>query len=195
MYGVRAAKRQHYWLHHIVQTYGSTSCRVCSAPSTLKDSDIKTPRLVNSRSDYADPERRPFITTGRRLKNFDVKNNPSTRPRSAILDRAKGTSFVEMVGKFGVSERYPAAAGHRENSPANSWRRCDSRVARSRSGQADRGGARQQGKVARVQYRRPSPAGHDKANGLLPIVTDDKQDLELRRQATRAWPATKGAEE
>jgi putative heme-binding domain-containing protein len=159
-----------------------------------KDSDIKNEALVTlAFGDSADPARRNLITSEAiaRLKNFDLKNNPKhAEALNNLLERSKGTtSFVEMVGKFGVSQRYPELLAMAQKSPTEQIGVDAIRVLldRDQTKLIKAGLESSDTATAASTAQAIAGAGHDKANGLLlPIVKDDKQDLELRRQATRA---------
>jgi putative membrane-bound dehydrogenase-like protein len=164
-----------------------------------KDSDIKNEALVKlAFGDYPDPARRNLITSEAiaRLKNFDVRNNPKyAEALSNLLERSKGTtSFVEMVGKFGISQRYPELLAMAQKQPTEQIGVDAIRVLldRDQTKLIQAGLASSDKATAANTAQAIAGAGHDKANGLLlPIVKDDKQDLELRRQATRALARNK----
>ena len=159
--------------------------------------------LVLAFADYADPARRAFITSEAiaRLKNFDIKSNPKhAEAVNKILDNSKGTgAFVEIVAKFGVSGRYPDLLTMAQKQPTEQIGVDAIRVLLDR-GQTKliQDGLESKDKATAASTAQAiAGAGHDKANALLlPIVKDDKQDLELRRQATRALAKNKtGAQE
>jgi putative membrane-bound dehydrogenase-like protein len=164
-----------------------------------KDSDIKTAALVQlAFGDYLDPARRALITSEAiaRLKTFDIKKNPKhAAALGKVLDDAKGTTrFVEMVGKFGVSERYPVLLELAQKQPGEQLGVDAIRVLldRDQVKLIQDGLASKDKMLASNTAQAIASAGHDKANGLLlPIIHDDKQDLELRRQATRALARNK----
>ena len=76
-----------------------------------KDSPDKSEALVTLAFGVHPEDRRILITSEAlaRLKNFDINKNPRhAAALDKVLDSAKGTpAFVEMVGKFNVSNRYP----------------------------------------------------------------------------------------
>ena len=159
-----------------------------------KDSPLKNEALVKlAFGDYADPARRNLITTEaiNRLKNFDVNKDPKhVAALDRLLDQSKGTtSFVEMVGKFGASKRYPDLLAIAQKQPTEQIGVDAIRVLLDRDQvKLIQAGLESKDKiVASSTAQAIAGAGHDKANGLLlPIVKDAMQDLELRRQATRA---------
>jgi putative membrane-bound dehydrogenase-like protein len=169
-----------------------------------KDSDIKNEALVKlAFGTYADPERTKLIVAEsiNRLRNFDIKNNPKhAAALENVLDRSKGTpAYVEMVGKFNVSKRFPELLAIAQKQPTEQIGvdairvlfDCDqTKLIQAGLASSDKATAANTAQAI-------AGAGHDKANALLlPIVKDEKQDLELRRQATRALARNKtGAEE
>jgi putative membrane-bound dehydrogenase-like protein len=142
-------------------------------------------------------DRQAFVATEAisRLNAVDAKTRAQLAvPLNKALDRLQGTSaFVELVGKFNASERYPDLLTLAQKHPAeqigvDSIRLLLEKDQRElvRTGFA---GTKDQA-LATVQAL--ASAGHDKANGLLlPLVEDKSQDLELRRQAARAMTKTK----
>jgi len=164
-----------------------------------KDSDAKNEALVKlAFGNYADPARRTLITTEAisRLKNFDVNKNPQhAAALDKLLDQNKGTaSFVEMVGKFGASKRYPDLLTIAQKQPGEQIGIDAIRVLldRDQIKLIQEGLGSKDAVSAANTAHALAGAQHDKANGLLlPIVLDTKQDLELRRQATRAVARTK----
>jgi len=168
-----------------------------------KDSDIKNEALIQlAFGSHDDPARRDLIASEAiaRLKTFDIKKNPKhAEALNRLLDRTQGSSFVEIVGKFGVSGRYPALLDIAQKQPGEQLGVDAIRVLldRDQVKLIEAGLASKDKSLASNTAQAIASAGHDKANGLLlPIVTDDKQDLELRRQATRALARNKaGAEQ
>lgn len=169
-----------------------------------KDSDAKSAALIKlAFGTYSDPARAKLITSEaiNRLTKFDVNMNPRhAAALDKVLDEAKGTtSFVEMVGKFNVSKRFPDLLGIAQKQPTEQIGIDAIRVLfdRDQVKLIQSGLASTDKAVAASTAQAIAGAGHDKANALLlPIVSDDKQDLELRRQATRALARTKiGAQE
>ncbi len=164
-----------------------------------KDSDIKTEALVKlAFSNYEDPARAKLITTEAisRLKNFDVaKNAKHAAALDKVLDGAKGTtSFVEMVGKFNVAKRFPDLLVIAQKAPSEQLGVDAIRVLLDRDQiKLIQGGLESKDSAQAARTAQAiAGAGHDKAAKLLmPIVLDAKQDLELRRQATRAVARTK----
>jgi putative membrane-bound dehydrogenase-like protein len=159
-----------------------------------KDSDIKNEALVKlAFGNYADPARAKLITTEaiNRLAKFDVKNNPKhAAALDKLLDGVKGTtSFVEMVGKFGASKRYPDLLSIAQKQPTEQIGVDAIRVLfdKDQIKLIQTGLESSDKALAASTAQAIAGAGHDKANALLlPIVKDEKLDLELRRQATRA---------
>jgi putative heme-binding domain-containing protein len=164
-----------------------------------KDSDIKNEALVKlAFGTYADPARAKLITTEaiNRLKNFDVNKNPQhAAALDKILDGAKGTTaFVEMVGKFGASKRYPELLTIAQKQPTEQLGVDAIRVLLDRDQtKLLQSGLSAKDRIAAANTAQAiAGAQHDKAVALLlPIVLDTKLDLELRRQATRAVARTK----
>src|SRR5260370_27907255 len=158
-----------------------------------KDSDIKNEALIKlAFGQNADQGRAKLITTEaiNRLKNFDINKNPAhAAALDKLLDQSKRTTaFVEMVGKFGAAKRYPDLLTIAQKQPTEQigvdairvlLDRDQTKLIKASLESSDRA-------TAASTAQAIAGAGHDKANGLLlPIVKDDKQDLELRRQATR----------
>jgi putative membrane-bound dehydrogenase-like protein len=168
--------------------------RLMRAFDFQKESDIKTEALIKlAFGSYSDADRAKFITSEAisRLKNFDVAKNPKhAAALDKVLDGAKGTtSFVEMVGKFNVSKRFPELLVIAQKQPTEQIGVDAIRVLFDRDQvKLIREGLESKDKaVAANTAMAIAGAGHDKANALLlPIVKDEKLDLELRRQATRA---------
>jgi putative membrane-bound dehydrogenase-like protein len=162
-----------------------------------KDSDIKNEALVKlAFGDYADPARRALITSEAisRLKNFDVKNPKNAAALDGILDRSKGTAaYVEMIGKFGVSKRYPELLAIAQNQPDQQLGIDAMKLLLERDAKlALPGLTHKQINAALATVQAMGNAAHPNGNPLLlPIVQDDKADLELRRQATRALAKNK----
>ncbi len=164
-----------------------------------KDSDIKNEALVKlAFGNYADPARRAVITSEaiNRLKNFDVaKNAKHAAALDRILEGSKGTqAFVDMVGKFNVSKRFPELLTIAQKQPTEQIGVDAIRILLDRDQSALVKDGLQSKDVITASNTAAAIAGaqHDKANDLLlPIVLDAKQDLELRRQATRAMARTK----
>jgi putative membrane-bound dehydrogenase-like protein len=131
----------------------------------------------------------------RRLGNIDLSRDPAkvaavNRALTALAGRAE---FVELVAKFSLTTRYPdlLTIAEGENPEAG--------IAAVRAlldkNQSDllTGGLRQEKAVQAAALAR---AMYNSADGravrlLLPIVSDSKVDLEVRRQATRAASRTK----
>ncbi|MBI2804713.1 MAG: c-type cytochrome [Planctomycetes bacterium] len=163
------------------------------------DSTLKTAILVKlAFGEYADPARRNLIVAESvaRLKNFDVKNNPKhAAALDGILDRSRGTTaFVEMVGKFNVTKRYPELLTLAQKHPSEQVGVDAIRVLldRNQIKLIETALTSKEPKTAASTAQAIASAGHDKANSLLlPIIKDTKQDLELRRQATRALARNK----
>jgi putative membrane-bound dehydrogenase-like protein len=164
-----------------------------------KDGEIKNHALIRlAFGEYADPERRNLITSEAisRLKSFDAKKNPNhAAALNKLLEQSKGTTaFVEIVGKFGISQRYPDLLQLAQKQPTEQigidairvlLDRDQDRLIKSGLESKDR-------LIAANTAQAIAGAGHDKANDLLlPIVKDGKLDLELRRQATRALARNK----
>lgn len=137
----------------------------------------------------------------KRLPSFDIATNPN---HAAALDRllgqVKGTSqFVELVGKFQVTKRYPELLAIAQERPdeqvgveaiqALLQRGQNSLVTEALNGKDV--------KSASATARALANSADGRSAGfVLPIVKDKERDLELRRQATRALASTKnGAEE
>ncbi|MBI3822345.1 MAG: c-type cytochrome [Planctomycetes bacterium] len=192
----RAAKTPAYLAELIssVETSRDELPRMLRAFDFQKDSDIKTEALVKlAFGSYSDKDRAKFITSEAisRLKNFDVAKNPKhAAALDKVLDGARGTtSFVEMVGKFNVAKRYPELLAIAQKQPTEQIGVDAIRTLFDKDqGKLIRAGLESSDKsIAASTAQAIAGAGHDKANALLlPIVTNEKLDLELRRQATRA---------
>jgi putative heme-binding domain-containing protein len=158
-----------------------------------KDSDIKNEALVKlAFGDYADPERRKFITSEAiaRLKNFDINKNPKhAEAVNKMLDQARNTSlFVEMVGKFNVVERYPELLAIAQNQPGEQLGVDAMKLLLERNAKLALPGLTHKDiKAAVATVEAIGNSGQVNGNALLlPIIHDPNADLELRRQATRA---------
>jgi putative membrane-bound dehydrogenase-like protein len=191
------ANRTPAWLAAVLEegrTPSDEVPRFMRAFDFQKDSDVKTEALVKlAFGSYSDPERAKFITGEAisRLKNFDVAKNPRhAAALDKVLDGAKGTpSFIEMVGKFNVAKRYPELLVIAQKQPTEQIGIDAIRTLFDKDQvKLIQAGLESKDKaVAASTAQAIAGAGHDKANALLlPIVKDDKLDLELRRQATRA---------
>ncbi len=163
-----------------------------------KDSDIKTEALVKLAFGNYPEDRRNLITSEAlaRLKNFDIDKNPKhAAALDKVLDSAKGTpAFVEMVGKFNVSKRYPELLALAQKQPTEQLGVDAIRTLLDKDQmKLIQTGLESTDKVAAANTAQAiAGAQHDKANALLlPIVLDPKLDLELRRQATRTVARTK----
>ena len=141
---------------------------------------------------YPDPARRAIITSEAiaRLKNFDIKNNPKhAEAVNKMLDQARNTSlFVEMVGKFNVAQRYPELLAIAQNQPGEQLGVDAMKLLLERNAKLALPGLTHKDiKAALATVEAIGNSGQVNGNALLlPIIQDDKADLELRRQATRA---------
>jgi putative heme-binding domain-containing protein len=163
-----------------------------------KDSDLKNAALVKlAFGDIGDPERQRFITSEAlaRIKKLDLKSNPQhAEALNKLLDRSRGTgTFVEMVSKFSVAERYPELLAIAQKQPGEQLGIDAMRLLLERDAKiAQPGLVNNDVKVALATVEAIGNAANPNANPLLlPIVIDTKADLELRRQATRALARTK----
>jgi putative heme-binding domain-containing protein len=104
-----------------------------------------------------------------------------------------------MVGKFNVAKRFPDLLSIAQKQPTEQIGIDAIRVLfdRDQTTLIQSGLESKDLSTAASTAQAIAGAGHDKANSLLlPIVKNDKQDLELRRQATRALARNKiGAQE
>lgn len=153
-------------------------------------------------SSQADSARRDFLASEAlgRLKGFDISSNPAhAKALSQALERLQGgPTFVSLVGKFSVADRYPQLlAIARENAD----QQLGIEAARV---------LLEKGQTALLQQSLDSEdpvvatqtavALGNAADGraiaiLAPIAKDAKRPLELRRQAARGLARTKkGAE-
>jgi putative membrane-bound dehydrogenase-like protein len=163
-----------------------------------KDSDIKNQALVKlAFGDHTDPARRALITSEAisRLKSVDITKNPKhAEAVNKLLDQAKGTaSFVEIVGKFSLSARYPELLAMAQKQPTEQLGVDAMRLLLEKDqGKLIGTGLAADKEQAIATAQALASAAHERANPLLlPIVEDAKQDLELRRQATRALAKNK----
>ncbi len=138
------------------------------------------------------PTWQTFIATEAigRLKGVTLKTQPQLAGAlNASLDRMKGTSaFVDLVGKFGLADRYPEVLALAQKHPTEQLGVDAMRMLMERDQKAlvrkALAGDKEQA-IATAQAL--GSAGHERATELLlPIVRDAKRDAELRRQATRA---------
>ncbi|MCI0682329.1 MAG: c-type cytochrome [Gemmataceae bacterium] len=163
-----------------------------------KDSDLKNAALVKlAFGDVGDPERQRFITAEAlaRIKSLDLKANPQYADAvNKLLDRSKNTAtFVEIVAKFNVSERYPELLAIAQRQPGEQFGVDAMRLLLERDAKLVKPGlANKDVQIAAATVQAIGNAANPSANPLLlPIVEDRKADLELRRQATRALARTK----
>jgi putative membrane-bound dehydrogenase-like protein len=147
--------------------------------------------------DLADAKRQALISGEAimRLASFDIQTKPEyAAALNKALERTRGsTTFVELVGKFQVSDRYPDLLTLAQRHPGEQIGVDAMRVVLERQPDLARVGmAAMDIKVALATVEAIGNAAHAGAPRLLgPIVLDGKQDLELRRQATRALGKTK----
>jgi putative membrane-bound dehydrogenase-like protein len=142
-------------------------------------------------------DRQAFVSAEaiQRLGNVDLKKQPQLAAKvNKLLDDKRGTStFVELVGKFGLADRYGEVLLVAQKHPAeqlgvDAMRMLMDKDQKALVGKALAGDKEQA--IATAQAL--GSAGHERANELLlPIVQDDNQDPELRRQATRAMARNK----
>ncbi len=197
----RAAKTPE-WLAAIIAdeaTPAEEIPRFLRAFDFQKASEAKDAALVKlAFGSMKDAKRQAFVSSEAisRLKSFDVKSNPKhAAVVNAMLDRSKGTtSFVEMVAKFNVVDRYPELLALAQKSP-NEQIGLDAMRALLERKQLDlvRGGIEGKDKEAAVStIQAVASSGSEVGNALvLPLVGDAKADLELRRQAVRALAKNK----
>jgi putative membrane-bound dehydrogenase-like protein len=142
-------------------------------------------------------DRQSFVSTEAlsRLKGLNLKANPQLAgPLNAALDRMRGTSgFIEMVGRFNVEERYPELLAMAQKHAAEQLGVDAMRMLLDRDqGKLVAKGLAADKEQAIATAQALASAAHERATPLLlPIVEDAKQDLELRRQATRALAKNK----
>jgi putative membrane-bound dehydrogenase-like protein len=172
--------------------------RMMRAFDFQKDSDLKNAALVKlAFGDVGDPERQRFITAEAlaRIKKLDLKGNPQhAAALNKLLDRSRGTgTFVEMVGKFSVAERYPELLAIAQKHPGEQLGVDAMRLLLERDAKLAKPGlAYKDVQAALATVEAIGNAANANANPLLlPIVQDAKADMELRRQATRALAKTK----
>ena len=158
-----------------------------------KDSNIKNEALVKlAFGTYADPARAKLITTEAiaRLKSLDLKSNPERAAAvNKLLDQSRNTSmYVEMVGKFNLVERYGSLLAIAQNQPDQQLGIDAMKLLLERDAKLALPGLKHpQINAALATVQAIGNAAHVNGNPLLlPIIQDDKADLELRRQATRA---------
>jgi putative membrane-bound dehydrogenase-like protein len=168
-----------------------------------KDSPIKSEALAKlAFGDYADADRRKFITREAisRLKEPDVNKHPKyAAALDGVLEEWKGTDFfVESVGKFNVSKRYPELLALAQKRPDQQLGIDAMKLLLERDAKlALPGLTHKEINAALATVQAIGNSAHVNGNALLlPIVKDDKADLELRRQATRALAKNRpGAQE
>jgi putative heme-binding domain-containing protein len=172
--------------------------RMMRAFDFQKDSDAKQAALVKlAFGQQPDAARQSFVTAEAiaRLKGLDFKSQPQhLAALNKLLDQTKGTTtFVELVGKFGVSERYLELLTLAQKYPAEQIGVDAMRMLLDKDQVKLIGkglAADKEEAVATAQAL--ASAANEKANVLLlPIVSDAQKDLELRRQATRALAKNK----
>jgi putative membrane-bound dehydrogenase-like protein len=147
--------------------------------------------------DVGDPKRQALISgeAVMRVTSFDIKSKPEfVGALKKLLDRTKGsTTFVELVGKFNVAERYLELLGLAQKHPGEQVGVDAMRTLLERDADLVKAGlANKDVHIALQTIEAMGNAAHPSAVPLLlPIVKDGKNDLELRRQATRALGKTK----
>jgi putative membrane-bound dehydrogenase-like protein len=163
-----------------------------------KDSPIKQAALAKlAFSEHPDAARQDLITAEAlaRIKSLDLKANPQyAEAVNKLLDRAKGSAtFVEIVAKFNVAERYPELLHIAQQRPGEQIGVDAMRILLDRDAKLVQPGlANKDVKIAAATLQAIGNAANPSANPLLlPIVEDKKADMELRRQATRALARTK----
>jgi putative membrane-bound dehydrogenase-like protein len=145
-----------------------------------------------------DPTRLGLIAVEsfKRLEGFDVHKHPEYADAlNRALQRTRGTTtFIELVSKLSLKERYPEVLGIAQQAPDQQLgvtavrtlldRHQGELITRSlRAGDV---------KVALATVQALGTAEDDRAAGLLlALVGDGKRDLELRRQAVRALARTR----
>jgi putative membrane-bound dehydrogenase-like protein len=177
--------------------------RLMRAFDFQKDSDVKNAALVRlAFSEAADVKRQSFVAAEAiaRLKSFDFKANPQqAAAMNKLLDQSRNTSmYVELVRKFNIVDRYPSLLAIAQNQPGEQLGVDAMRLLLERDARLALPGLQHtQINAALATVEAIGNAAHVNANPLLlPIIRDDKADLELRRQATRALGKTKpGAQE
>ncbi len=188
------------WLATIVS---SSEVKADEYPRFMRAFDFQPPSEAKQKAllelAFSDlpADRQAFVSTEAitRLKGVDLKSQPQLAgPINKALDRMQGTTtFIELVGKFGVTDRYPELLTLAQKHPAEQIGVDAMRMLLEKDQSKLIGkGLAADTEVAVATAQALASAAHEKANALLlPIVTDDKQDLELRRQATRALAKNK----
>lgn len=163
-----------------------------------KDSPIKSEALVKlAFGKVDDPKRQSYITAEAlaRIKNLNIKSNPQHAAAvNKLLDASLNTSlYVELVSKFNIVERYPSLLAVAQNQPGEQLGIDAMKLLLERDAKLVLPGLKHnQINAVLATVQAMGNAGHVNANEyLLPIVQDDKADLELRRQATRALSKNK----
>ena len=158
-----------------------------------KDSPIKNEALVKlAFGDYADPARHKLITSEAlaRIKSLDLKSNPQHAAAvNKLLDGSRNSPmYVELVGKFNLVERYPSLLAIAQNQPGEQLGIDAMKLLLERDAKLALPGLTHKDiNAALATVQAIGNSAHVNGNALLlPIVQDDKADLELRRQATRA---------
>jgi putative membrane-bound dehydrogenase-like protein len=136
------------------------------------------------------------IESVKRLKNLDVRKYPEhVAALERILDRTRGTpTFVELVGQFGLADRYPDLLALAQKNPdqqiaVNALRAL---LERKQDGLIARGLESKDQKTAQATILALTTTADDRATPLLlAFVQDAKHDVEQRRQAVRALARSK----
>jgi putative membrane-bound dehydrogenase-like protein len=142
-------------------------------------------------------DRQAFVVTESlaRLQGFDLKAYPQLAgPLNGALDSIRGTTqFVELVGRFGLTERYPELLALAQKGPTEQAGVDAMRMLLDKGqGELVRKALAGDKEPAIATAQALGAAAHEGANPLLlPIMQDSQQDLELRRQVTRALAKNK----
>lgn len=168
-----------------------------------KDSPIKNEALLKlAFGNDPDPKRQAFITSEAlaRIKNLDLKSNPQQAAAiNKLLDQSRNTPmYVELVGKFNIVERYGSLLAIAQNQPDQQLGIDAMKLLLERDAKLVLPGLRHN-RVEAVLATIQAMGNAQQVNGnpyLLAIVSDGREDMEVRRQATRAVAKNKvGAQE
>jgi putative membrane-bound dehydrogenase-like protein len=126
-----------------------------------------------------------------RLKRLDLSKNPDIAAAvERLLDRNRGAAlFVELVEKLNLTQRYPELLAIAQKNPEDQLGVNAVRVLLSKSQTAliDKGLRDKDPQIALNTAKALGAASDDRAvASLLAIAGDDKQAVDLRRQAVRS---------
>jgi putative membrane-bound dehydrogenase-like protein len=182
----------------VVETPLSEMPRLMRAFDFQPQSEAKREALLElAFGNILSPDRQAFVSAEaiQRLGNLDLKAQPQLAAKvNKLLEQKRGTSmFVELVGKFGLADRYAELLTLAQKHPGEQIGVDAMRMLLDKNQVTLIGKGLAADKEAAIATAQAlASAASEKANTLLlPIVADTQKDLELRRQATRALAKNK----